>query len=70
LQQVILNLILNAVEAMGSIKISAQFFSRAYLKYNITSDAGSVDQPRPLRSASRLTGATVFHRFYILCNAA
>ena len=52
------------------INISAQFFSRAYLKYNITADAGSVDQARPPRSASRLTGATVFHRFYILCNAA
>jgi len=52
------------------IKISAQFFSRAYLNYNIATDGSSVDQLRPLQSASRLTGATVFHRFYMLCNAA
>ena len=29
-----------------------------------------IQHPRPPRSASRLTGATVFHRPYILCNAA
>jgi hypothetical protein len=29
-----------------------------------------IQHPRPPRSASRFTGATVFHRPYILCNAA
>src|SRR5262249_40762779 len=30
----------------NEIKVSAQFFSRACLKYNITTDRGLVDQPR------------------------
>src|SRR6516225_11412455 len=28
-----------------------------------------IQHPLPFRSASRLMGATVFHRFYMLCNA-
>jgi hypothetical protein len=39
----------------NEIKISAQFFSRAYLKYNITMDRGSI-VPLALASSAQLRG--------------